>query len=142
MKIETFPNLENGSIVHGYVFTDINDALLIRIARGETGRVHFRYVCDYNIERCTFDFEILYPIGSVVRVKIVSHYSGLYALTMSHRDIEGEIEFDDIEVGKEYETVITGFQNGGIFVALLHCFNISALETKLIRYPRACLVWR
>jgi rRNA biogenesis protein RRP5 len=122
----SFPalKLSVGSVLKGYVSHATAGSLLVRLARGVTGKLPFGKVADPYVQ----SVKDLYPFGSVVDVKIESVDGGVINLTARATDIAGKtLAFEDLTVGEQVQGVVTGSSQFGIFVSLSGFHKVSGL---------------
>jgi rRNA biogenesis protein RRP5 len=115
---------EVGQVLKGYVCFHAAGSLLVRIGRGVTGRLPFGKVADTYLKTATD----LFPIGSVVTVKIEGMDNAHIDLTARTSDLSGRIlTFDDLKQGEVVNGFITGVSAHGVFVSLRDYQKVSGL---------------
>lgn len=116
--------IEEGEILQGYVCHAIKGALLVRLARNVTGRLPFGSIADCFIQ----DAAALYPLGTVVTVKIMKKTDSEITLSSKRSDITGvALTIQDLKVGDVVGGFITAANKNGVFVRLNDYQNKSGL---------------
>ena len=117
--------LTEGQRLRGYVSHHTDSALLVRLARRVTGRLAFAKIAECRIK----DPKLVFPVGTVVDVMILSHEGNKIELTSKYSDLhEGKtLAFEDLKVGDEVEGYVTNSSANGIFVSLRDYYNVSGL---------------
>ena len=118
------PEIKEGNIIQGYVCHDSKGALLIRLKRGVTGRLPYD-----KIANCFIKEPIkVFPVGTVMKVKIMEIKDNTISLSSRHSDITGqELTLSDLKVGDVVEGFITSVKDFGVFVRLCDYANHSGL---------------
>jgi rRNA biogenesis protein RRP5 len=120
----TEPELVEGNIVNGYVCHDSKGALLVRIARGVAGRLPYGQIANCFIK----DPLPVFPIGTVMKVKIMEVKDKQITLSSRYSDINGKtLTVADLKVGEVVTGFITSVKDFGIFVRLCDYDNHSGL---------------
>ncbi|KAH0796063.1 rRNA biogenesis protein RRP5 [Histomonas meleagridis] len=121
-----FNNIEikEGLVTKGYVVRHNDNFFLVRIDTGITGLLPKNRIADSFLRNPTD----LYPIGSVIRVKIDRMDGEKMILTSRKSDIDGKVlTFEDLKVGDKVEGFITNANANGVFVSLLDYHLCSGL---------------
>lgn len=120
----TTVELKEGAVINGYVCHSIKGALLVRLTRDATGRLPFGSIADCYIP----DAPALYPLGSVVLVKIMKIGEKEITLSSKRSDITGvALTINDLKVGDVVPGFITSANKNGVYVRLNDYSNQSGL---------------